>query len=64
MREEDNQEHCEKETEMKNYYVTNEEILPEIKKLRETGVVSEKLGEYFLRIARNLANKGNFSSYT
>lgn len=47
-----------------NYYVTNDELISELKKYHETKKVSNKLGKIFLDIATNLSNKGNFSSYT
>lgn len=47
-----------------NYYVTNEELLPELKKFNQTGIMSEELGLMVLKIASGLANKGNFSNYT
>jgi len=48
----------------KNYYVTNEELLPEMRKFRETGIASEELGRMFMKIANNLSNSGNFAGYT
>lgn len=45
-------------------YVKNKEMLVELKKYKETGKVSEELGEMFLLIARNLSNKNNFAGYT
>lgn len=47
-----------------NYYVTNEDILPEMAKWKDTGKASEKLGRIFLLIASNLAQKRCFSGYT
>lgn len=47
-----------------NYYVTNEELLPELKEFNQTGIMSEKLGLMLYKIASGLANKGNFSNYT
>lgn len=46
------------------YYVKNKDLIPEIEKLSETGVMSEELGLMVLTIARNLSNKGNFINYT
>jgi hypothetical protein len=45
-------------------YLSNKEIVPELVKLRESGVVSEKLGGIFISIATNLSNKANFTGYT
>lgn len=46
------------------YYVKNEELIPEIRKFKETGRMSEELGGMILKIARNLSNKANFINYT
>ncbi len=45
-------------------YLKNKEIVPELVILRNEGIVSEKLGYIFLTIAKNLANKANFTGYT
>jgi DNA-directed RNA polymerase specialized sigma subunit len=45
-------------------YVKNKEMLEELRKYKATGKQSEKLGEMFLLIARNLSNKNNFAGYT
>lgn len=45
-------------------YVKNADIIPELQKYKETGVQSEKLGEAFLIIARNLTNTSRFINYT
>lgn len=47
-----------------NYYVTNDELIAELKQYDKTGVISNELGKMFLDIARNLSNKGNFSGYS
>jgi DNA-directed RNA polymerase specialized sigma subunit len=49
---------------MKNNYVTNKQLLPILKKYKETGILSEELGKMFYLIARNLSHKSNWSSYT
>ena len=62
---------------MSKIYVTNKELLTEIKKYRETcifnvdgkkkfikGKMSEALGEMILKISRGLCSKGNYSGYT
>ena len=48
----------------RNNYVTNTELMPYIFKYRETGVVSDELGEMLMKIADNFAKKGNFHGYT
>lgn len=52
------------ETEGKQHYVRNADLIPEIEKYNETGVISEELGGMLLLIAKNLSNKGNFINYT
>lgn len=47
-----------------NYYITNEEMESEMKKFKDSGVMSERLGSMFISIATNYANKGNFTGYT
>ena len=46
------------------YYVTNQDLLPQIYMYRETGIVSEDFGRMLLMIATNFANKGSFHGYT
>lgn len=46
------------------YYVRNKDLIPEIIKFNECGVISEELGRMLLLIAKNLSNKGNFINYT
>lgn len=46
------------------YYVTNADLLPEMKKFRETGIASEELGRMLMKIANNLSNSGNFAGYS
>jgi DNA-directed RNA polymerase specialized sigma24 family protein len=48
----------------KKHYISNKDILPELAKYKETGDISERLGDSILIIARNYSNKGSFSSYT
>lgn len=45
-------------------YVDNEELAIEIARFKESGVMSEKLGDQILKIAKNYATKGSFSGYT
>jgi DNA-directed RNA polymerase specialized sigma subunit len=49
---------------MANNYVNNEELLNEIIIFRENDVLSEKLGEMILVIAKNYSTKGRFCNYT
>jgi hypothetical protein len=46
------------------YYINNDDMIKEVEKYSETGVISEELGEMFIHIATNFANKGNFSGYS
>jgi len=46
------------------YYVTNKEMLLEMEKYNESGIISEELGKMFMSIATNYANKGSFAGYT
>ena len=48
----------------KNYYVQNKDILVEIKKYKETDIISEELGRMILTIIKNLSRKSNFANYT
>ncbi len=45
-------------------YINNDELIEQIDYLKKSGIFSEKLGELILNIAKNYANKGNFSGYT
>jgi hypothetical protein len=45
-------------------YIENEDLIKEIKKFKETGKFSEKLGEMILLISRNYSNLGSFNGYT
>lgn len=47
-----------------NYYVRNKDLIPEIMKMNESGLISEELGRMLLLIAKNISNKGNFINYT
>lgn len=49
---------------MKQKYLTNEELMPELKKYKETGEISETLGYQLLLLAKNISNKSNFIGYT
>jgi DNA-directed RNA polymerase specialized sigma24 family protein len=53
-----------KKSDVSTHYVTNKELLEEFKKYRETGKISDRLGEMFVKIAENLSNKPNFIGYT
>jgi len=46
------------------YYLTNEEFLEELKRYRETKIISDRLGEMFQKLSRKIANKPNFYNYT
>ena len=48
----------------KTHYVTNEEILNEMKDYHESGTISDKLGTIFMKIASGLANRGSYAGYT
>lgn len=45
-------------------YVRNKDLLPELKKFKATGEMSEELGEMLLLMAKKISNRGNFRSYT
>jgi len=45
-------------------YVSNAELLEEIKQFKNTGKMSEELGKMIIDIATNFSNKGNFIGYT
>jgi len=51
-------------TNKSNYYVTNGELLPEIIKYKESGIMSEELGIMITDIAQNYSKKGSFFGYT
>lgn len=46
------------------YYVTNKELLVEIKLFKESGVISEKLHLMFFKMASQIGTKARFSGYT
>jgi DNA-directed RNA polymerase specialized sigma24 family protein len=46
------------------HYVNNKEMLGELRKYKETNVVSEELGNMFLKIATRYASRPNFYSYS
>ena len=48
----------------KNHYVTNDEILNEMNKYNESGVISDELGGIFMKIASGLANRGSYAGYS
>lgn len=45
-------------------YISNKELLPEVLRFKETGVVSEELGKMLLHMGYKYATKGNFANYT
>ena len=47
-----------------NHYVTNVEILEEMKKYKKSGIISDKLGGIFIKISSGLANRGSYAGYT
>lgn len=52
---------------MKKYgkkYISNKDLLPEVLKFKETGEVSEELGNMLLHMGYKYATKGNFANYT
>ena len=53
-----------KKTSVKIHYVNNKEMLEEFRKYKKTGVISNELGEMFVKIAQNLSNKANFIGYS
>lgn len=46
------------------HYVSNNELLEEIVKFKDNGVISEELGRMLLSIATHYSSKSNFSGYT
>jgi len=48
----------------KKNYVNNKDLLSEIKIYKDSGVMSEKLGEMILEIANNFSSRGSFAGYT
>lgn len=49
---------------MSKYYVTNEQIMEELKKYKENNEMSEKLGKIIIQIMKGLSSKGCFNGYT
>lgn len=47
-----------------NYYIKNSDLLEEVIKYKETGVVSETLGKMIVSIAESYASKGSYVGYT
>ena len=45
-------------------HVDKKELLEEIKRCRKTGVVSDKLADFIVKMAKNYANKSNFRNYS
>ncbi|HPM74167.1 MAG TPA: hypothetical protein PLA71_00430 [Saccharofermentans sp.] len=48
----------------KPHYVKAADLKAELVKFKETGTISEELGEMILKIARKIATRPNFSGYT
>lgn len=46
------------------FYVNQKELKEEIIKYKKNKIISEKLGEMLIKIAKRYASKGNFSGYT
>lgn len=46
------------------HYVRNKDLLPEIIKCREEGIISNELGRMLLLIVNNYARRSNWSNYT
>ena len=45
-------------------YVTNQQLMPEMLKYKETGLMSEELGEMVLMMCFKIMLKSNFNKYT
>jgi hypothetical protein len=45
-------------------YIDGKELSEELHELSQTGVISDNLGEMFLKIVNNMANRKNFINYT
>ena len=54
----------EKKKRKSNQYCSKKEMLAELVKYKETGVISEELGKMFLDIATKIANKSSYYNYT
>ena len=52
------------ESDKKKFYIRNKDLLPDVKKYKDTGVINEKLGLMIQQIAINYSNRGNFAGYT
>ena len=48
----------------KIFYVAKKDMMAELVKYKETGIITEELGEMFLKIARRFTSKPGFSGYT
>jgi hypothetical protein len=46
------------------FYIDGQELAEELHSLKETGIISDNLGEMFLKITNNMANRKNFINYT
>jgi hypothetical protein len=45
-------------------YIDGSELAEELHALKESGTISDNLGEMFLKIVNNMANRKNFINYT
>lgn len=48
----------------KRHYVRNKDLLPEVERCRESGLISNELGRMLLLIVKNYSKKSNWSNYT
>lgn len=48
----------------KKFYVSKDEMMDELRRYKETGIISEKLGEMFMNIAKRYTSKVSFYRYT
>lgn len=46
------------------YYVTNEQLISEIKKVYETGVITKTMGDYIMKIVEGISYSPNFMNYS
>ena len=50
--------------EKRPHYVNKKELMAEIHKYKDDGVISDEFGRMIFTIARNYANKGSFANYS
>ena len=53
-----------KKRKTKPHYVNNAEMLAELRKYNETKVISDELGEMFMKIAKRFGSQPKFSGYS